>query len=278
MVGLIVMRGACDLAAHFSFGSDRIHIVFILAVYTVNRRHEMKARWSILSGTKGAMRRPPERKAGQRMTSEANPVTFHATLAKRLAPLGQAWRRWQLVRVERPCLQWSMFVFYSTARTFTMNTQLRKIQQGFTLIELMIVVAIIGILAALALPAYQDYTIRAKMSEVILAASGCRTSVTETYQSGGALPAANGWGCEATAPTNLVASIATSAAGAVTVTVSNNLHSVVNGTTVILTPCKSATAAASAAGDPIFKWSCQPGDATKGKYFPSSCRATAACS
>ena len=59
----------------------------------------------------------------------------------------------------------------------------RQLQKGFTLIELMIVVAIIGILAAVALPAYQDYTKRAKMSEVILAASACRTSITEVYQS-----------------------------------------------------------------------------------------------
>ena len=60
----------------------------------------------------------------------------------------------------------------------------RQLQQGFTLIELMIVVAIIGILAAVALPAYQDYTKRAKMSEVILAASACRTTITEVYQTG----------------------------------------------------------------------------------------------
>ncbi len=61
---------------------------------------------------------------------------------------------------------------------------MKRLQKGFTLIELMIVVAIIGILAAVALPAYQDYTIRAKMSEVILALSACRTSITEVYQSG----------------------------------------------------------------------------------------------
>jgi type IV pilus assembly protein PilA len=65
----------------------------------------------------------------------------------------------------------------------------RSMQKGFTLIELMIVVAIIGILAAVALPAYQDYTVRAKMSEVMLAASGMKTSVAEGYQTYGHMPA-----------------------------------------------------------------------------------------
>ena len=75
---------------------------------------------------------------------------------------------------------------------------MKMAQKGFTLIELMIVIAIIGILAAVALPAYQDYTIRAKVSEAVLAGSACRTTVTEVYQSttSTVLPAANGWGCE----------------------------------------------------------------------------------
>ena len=60
---------------------------------------------------------------------------------------------------------------------------MKRVQQGFTLIELMIVVAIIGILAAVALPAYQDYTIRARVSEGILATSQCRTAIAEIYQS-----------------------------------------------------------------------------------------------
>ena len=68
---------------------------------------------------------------------------------------------------------------------------MKRVQQGFTLIELMIVVAIIGILAAIALPAYQDYTVRAKVSEVTLAASGMKTDIAEWFQTKGALPANN---------------------------------------------------------------------------------------
>src|ERR1700691_4815027 len=93
---------------------------------------------------------------------------------------------------------------------------MKALQKGFTLIELMIVVAIIGILAAVALPAYQDYTARAKMSEAILAASACRTSVTESTQSSSTLPAAGNWGCESKTGVQVskyVKSIATNGAG-----------------------------------------------------------------
>ena len=88
---------------------------------------------------------------------------------------------------------------------------MRKIQQGFTLIELMIVVAIIGILAAVALPAYQDYTVRAKVSEAVLSLAGCRNVLTEAFTLGNVTVAAGAWGCESTNPSKFVASIQTAA-------------------------------------------------------------------
>src|SRR5687768_13299713 len=106
---------------------------------------------------------------------------------------------------------------------------MKQIQKGFTLIELMIVVAIIGILAAVALPAYQDYTVRAKISEVILAMSACRTSITEVYQTGGTPPTANSWGCESGVASKYVSGLGTDGNGKVTATVTG-INGDVNGT------------------------------------------------
>jgi len=153
----------------------------------------------------------------------------------------------------------------------------RSLQQGFTLIELMIVVAIIGILAAIALPAYQDYTVRAKNSEVILAASACRTNITEVVQSASSLPTAGNWGCESSVSTSqYVATIVTDGNGVVTVTSQNIRNTATNavGGAVTLTPSTSLTAiAAPVAGGTIARWICGgTGTTIAAKFLPGSCR------
>jgi type IV pilus assembly protein PilA len=158
---------------------------------------------------------------------------------------------------------------------------MKTLQKGFTLIELMIVVAIIGILAAVALPAYQDYTIRAKMSEVILAMSSCRTSITEVYQSGPTTaPAANGWGCEITTTsqqTKYVSGVTTDANGKVLATV-QGISTVVNTSVVTLLPLSNATTPATftaGASQTLYGWRCgltADNTTVSPKYLPGSCR------
>lgn len=157
-------------------------------------------------------------------------------------------------------------------------------QKGFTLIELMIVVAIIGILAAVALPAYQDYTIRAKVSEVILAASSCRTAVSELVQASttpSVVTALGAGPCTFTA-TKYVASGSVGTAGQIIVVGNEANIGGSSGTAanaITLTPFMNAGGTTALApttdgGNTIATWKCGPATTNPmpSKYLPGSCK------
>ena len=168
------------------------------------------------------------------------------------------------------------------------NMLMRRAQAGFTLIELMIVVAIIGILAAVALPAYQDYTARAKMTEVILAGSVCKTAIQESADTGlREAKEGDDWGCGEEDSDNPVESqyvekINTTAAGVVQVTAQNIKTTDIDGKTIDLTPYSTAdvssTGTKMTANDyvapdniPVKGWTCTSTN-INAKYLPASCR------
>ena len=157
----------------------------------------------------------------------------------------------------------------------------RSIQQGFTLIELMIVVAIIGILAAVALPAYQDYTVRAKVSEVILAASSCRTAITEALQTSPTANAASAVSGCAISKTKHVQSGISDNNGVIRVVASEGA---LGGSTsdtanaIELVPYINGTAVngTTDGGKVITEWKCGPSASNPlpAKYLPGSCKKT----
>ena len=140
---------------------------------------------------------------------------------------------------------------------------MKKVQAGFTLIELMIVVAIIGILAAIAIPAYQDYIIRSKVSEGLNLASAAKTSVSEVRISMGAFPGSSASaGISNTIQSKYVRSVNVGANGIITVTFSPTADTSISTNTIIFTP--SFTGA-------TVDWTCTGGNLL-GKFRPANCR------
>lgn len=141
-----------------------------------------------------------------------------------------------------------------------------KRQAGFTLIELMIVVAIIGILAAIAIPAYQDYTVRAKMTEALNFAAAAKTSVAEHFISEGEAPADNsaaGLAAASDLTTNIVESV-TVANGVITIAVQNTGSDAMDAQNIVLSPTYDEEVGVT--------WACSTSDASVYKYVPANCR------
>jgi type IV pilus assembly protein PilA len=145
---------------------------------------------------------------------------------------------------------------------------MKKYQQGFTLIELMIVIAILGILMAIAIPAYQDYTVRAKVSEGMNVAGAAKLAVAETRQTVGHFPNNNtsyGLPSAASIRGNNVDQVAVGGSGVITITYSDAAGGPLATKTLLLTPTMGNN-------DGSVTWDCKTGGNVAAKYRPAACR------
>ena len=143
---------------------------------------------------------------------------------------------------------------------------MKKMQQGFTLIELMIVVAIIGILAAIAIPAYQDYTIRAQVSEGLNLSAGAKAAIAEYFMDSGNFPGSNteaGVEAAANITGNYVQRVTVGAGGVITVRYGVDANTQILNDEITLTPTANAGS---------VQWTCATGTGMLPKHVPSACR------
>ena len=159
-----------------------------------------------------------------------------------------------------------------------MGRQHKRPQAGFTLPELLIVMAILGVLASLLMPSIRGYQIRAKVTEAMLALNQCRNQISETYASGSDLPLDNAYGCESVRPSRFVQEVGTTSEGVIKVQLGNEIGDLrLSLAYITLAPLNGAGQPMSDVdlGTPIRRWRCgSPADGTDLKidYLPTTCR------